>query len=159
MDLDKLNQGEKIAGIAGIVLLISLWLAWYSGAKVNGIEVPGAGSASGWEALSLIDIIVFITAVVAIASAFLAANEGDAGLPVALSAVVTALGALSVLLILFRIIDVPTGDIPRRCRREHRPRIRHLRGADSCGRGHLRWLSRHAGRGNLVRRPGPLNRA
>ncbi len=112
MDLDKLNQGEKIAGIAGIVLLISLWLAWYSGAKVNGIEVPGAGSASGWEALSLIDIIVFITAVVAIASAFLAANEGDAGLPVALSAVVTALGALSVLLILFRIIDVPTGDIP-----------------------------------------------
>lgn len=112
MDLDKLNQGEKIAGIAGIVLLISLWLAWYSGAKVNGIEVPGAGSVSGWEALSFIDIVVFVTAVAAIASAVLAASETDVGLPVAMSAVVTALGALSVLLILFRIIDVPSGDVP-----------------------------------------------
>lgn len=118
MDLNKLNQGEKIAGVAGIVLFISLFFAWYGGGSfsgtVNGVAVNvsgGGGSASGWESLSFIDLIVALTAIVAIGSALLAASEGDAGLPVAASSVVTGLGALSVLLILFRIIDKPF-DVP-----------------------------------------------
>lgn len=118
MDVNKLNQGEKIAGIAGIILFISLFLAWYGGGSfsgtVNGVAVNvsgGGGSASGWESLTYVDLIVAITAIVAIASAAMAASDSDAGLPVALSAVVTVLGALCVLLILFRIIDKPF-DVP-----------------------------------------------
>ncbi|MFQ5517515.1 MAG: hypothetical protein ACE5E8_08055 [Acidimicrobiia bacterium] len=30
MDLNKLGTGQKIAGIAGVVLIINLFLAWYS---------------------------------------------------------------------------------------------------------------------------------
>jgi hypothetical protein len=114
MDLNRLNQGEKIAGIAGIILFISLFLAWYGGGSfsgtVNGVAVNvsgGGGSASGWQSLSIIDLIIALTAIAAIASAVLAANQSDVGLPVAMSSVVAGLGAFCVLLILFRIIDKP----------------------------------------------------
>ncbi|MFN2612357.1 MAG: hypothetical protein ABR536_03180 [Solirubrobacterales bacterium] len=115
MDFNRLNTGEKIAGIAGVILLISMWLfSWFEITGVNGVDVPsgvGDAAANAWESFSLIDIIIFLTAVAAIGAALLAASEGDAGLPVAMSAVVTALGALTVLLILFRLIDPPNLEV------------------------------------------------
>jgi hypothetical protein len=111
--MDRLNQGEKVAAAAGIVLLISMWLPWYD-ITIHGIKLPGIdNTVNAWQAFSLIDIFLLITAIAAIGAAVLAANEGDSGLPVAASSVVTALGALAVLLIIFRLIDSPApNDLP-----------------------------------------------
>jgi hypothetical protein len=98
MDLSRLNQAEKIAGAAGIALLIVMFLPWYG---VGGFNVDA------WEAFSYTDLILFLTAVAAISLALVAANDSDVGLPVALSSVVAGLGALATLLVLFRIFNTP----------------------------------------------------
>ena len=54
---------------------------------------------------SFIDIVLFITVAAAIGLALISASQTEVGLPVAASAVVAGLGILSVILILFRIID------------------------------------------------------
>lgn len=110
MDTSRLSVGDQIAAASGVVLLISLFLPWY-GIDVNlGGIATGSASASAWEALGFIDILLFLVAVVAI------------GVPVAKAAgslpndvpgplLVLAAGGLAVLLVLFRIIDLPTPDL------------------------------------------------
>jgi hypothetical protein len=110
MDTSRLTPVDMIAGAGGIVLLISLFLPWY-GASVEVAGFSASESASGWEVLSLIDIILFLCAVVAIA--VVAARAGGslpADVPAGL--VLFAAGALALLLVVFRIIDIPAGDVP-----------------------------------------------
>jgi hypothetical protein len=112
MDISRLRRGEQIAGVAGVLLLIDLWLKWY-GLKVSG--VPGAGSVPGaslsaWEAFGIIDLILFLTVLAAVGSAVLTATQRSVALPVAASVVVTGLGALATLLVLFRLISPPGAD-------------------------------------------------
>ena len=111
MDTSRLTPADMIAGVGGIVLLISLWLPWYGlSADVSGVSFDG--SASGWEWLSLIDIILFLCAVAAIAVvAAKAAGALPPDVPAAL--VLFAAGALAFLLCVFRLIDTPVpGDVP-----------------------------------------------
>jgi hypothetical protein len=108
VDTSKLSIGDQIAAVSGAVLLIALFLPWY-GIDVNVSGLSGSASASAWEALGFIDILLFLVAVVAI------------GVPVAKAAgslpddvpgplLVLAAGGLAVLLVLFRLIDMPTPD-------------------------------------------------
>src|SRR3954454_19304876 len=110
-DRDRLNSGELMAGIAGLILLIDLWFKWY-GVKVSG----GAGalqgfsigvSATAWEVFSLIDIILFLVAVIAIAVAVLRAMDRMPELPFPPATLVAVAGAVALLLILFRFIFTP----------------------------------------------------
>jgi hypothetical protein len=110
MDFVVLNRGEKIAGIAGVVLILVMFIFdWYS-VKVAGVAVPDSG-VNAWDAYDFISWVLLITALSAIGLALLAASDYDPGLPVAGSAIVCALGILSTLLIIFRIIDKPGGDV------------------------------------------------
>jgi len=106
MDINRLTLGEKIAAAAGVALLLIMFIfSWF------GIDEAGANA---WESFSFIDLILFVTALAAIALAVLSARPDTVSLPVALSAIVTGLGVLSVLLILFRIISPPdfgVGDV------------------------------------------------
>jgi hypothetical protein len=113
MDFTILNRGERIAGIAGIALIIIEFLAWWGGGgftgTVNGVAVGVESDItfSAWDAASFMDIIWFITGLSGIALALIAASDYEPGLPVAASAIATALGALSTLLIIYRLIDPP----------------------------------------------------
>ena len=109
-DRNRIGQGELIAGIAGFVLLISLWFKWY------GVSVGGSGllkgfsfgaSADAWQAFSLIDILLFLIALIAIGVAVLRGVNRMPVMPYPPSMLVTAAGGLAVLLILFRILDKP----------------------------------------------------
>lgn len=111
MDSSRLTPGDLSAGIGGLVLLVSLWLNWYSvSVKVQGFSA--SASASGWETLTTIDIILFVVAVAAIVLVAMKAFgevPGDVPVPV----VLVALGGLAVLLVLFRLIDTPApSDLP-----------------------------------------------
>lgn len=111
MDLSRLSTGEKVSGISGIALLLIMLLFSWFGYEVAGFGVE-EGGVNAFEAFSIIDIILLITAIVAIALPLMSATQATVDIPVALSAVVVLLGAISVVLILFRIISPPEFDLP-----------------------------------------------
>src|SRR3954469_21768355 len=110
-DRNRLSQGELIAGIAGLVLLIDLWFKWY------GVKVSGGGgllkgfsigvSANAWQSFGLIDIILFLVALLAIGVAVMRALNNMPDMPYPPATLVTIAGGLALLLILFRIVDTP----------------------------------------------------
>ncbi len=111
MEADKLNTGEKIAAISAVLLFIFMFFTWF------GVEVSGAGAFSGsvpgaggdaWDALEFIPVILVIAIVAAIGVAVLRLTDSAYEPPISMNAVVTVLGGLSVLLILFRIVDPPS---------------------------------------------------
>jgi hypothetical protein len=109
--LDKLSPGEKIAGGSAILLFIFMFFDWF-GVEVSGVggfsgSVPGEGG-SAWDALDFIPIVLVITIIAALVMAGLRLAESDTEPPVPMSTIVTVLGVISVLLILFRIIDPPS---------------------------------------------------
>jgi hypothetical protein len=108
--MENLNTGEKVAGIAGIALLLVMFIFdWFSVDFGEGVlEVSAGGNA--WEVFGFIDIILFLTALAGIGLAVLAWTQTDVDLPVAASAVAAGLGILATILVLYRIIDTPLDD-------------------------------------------------
>jgi hypothetical protein len=109
--LDKLSPGEKIAGGSAILLFIFMFFDWF-GVEVSGVggfsgSVPGGGG-SAWDALNFIPIILVITIIAALVMAGLRLADSPYEPSVPMSTIVTVLGVISVLLILFRIIDPPS---------------------------------------------------
>lgn len=105
------GTGALIAGAGGVVLFISLFLPWYS-VSVEFAGRSASESASGWESLSTIDILLFLAAVVA--AAFAAGSLAGA-IPAAIGGraaqAVLVAGALALILSIFRLIDIPaSGD-------------------------------------------------
>ncbi len=111
MDFTRLTQGEKIAGVSGIALILIMFIFdWFGlkftgGAEAFGVSVEGSRNA--WGSYGFIDIVLFVTVAAAIGLALISASQTDLGLPVAASAVVAGLGILSVVLIVFSIISPP----------------------------------------------------
>jgi hypothetical protein len=112
MDLDRLNIGEKIAGVSAILLFIFMFFDWFevevSGGGFSG-SIPGAGG-SAWDALDFIPIVLVVAIVAALGLVALRLADSTYEPPVPASTVVAVLGAISVVLILFRIVDPPTFD-------------------------------------------------
>lgn len=95
MELSRLERGEKIAAVAALVLLLSMFLQWY---EKNGI------AANAWEAFTYIDLILFAVAALTVVWALQQASSGQGPVP---ASVVTGLAALAALLVLYRIVDAP----------------------------------------------------
>ena len=109
MDVNKLNTGEKLAGISGIALLLIMFLFDWFTVDVGGGFADISVGGNAWETMELIRFVLFLAAVSAIALAVVAASQSTVDLPVALSAVTAGLGILAVVLIAFRIISPPDG--------------------------------------------------
>lgn len=110
MDLNKLGVGEKIASVSAIALFIFMFFDWFD------VEVSGGGASSGvlgsgtaWDALDNIPIFLLITIVAVLAVAALRLTDSAYEPPFPANIAVVALGAISVLLILYRVIDPPGG--------------------------------------------------
>jgi hypothetical protein len=111
MELDRLSTGEKIAAASAILLFVFMFFNWF-GVEVSGVSgfsgtVSGEGG-NAWEALDFIPIVLIVTIIAALAMAALRLADSTFEPMVPMSAVVTVLGAFSVLLILYRIIDPPS---------------------------------------------------
>ena len=107
MDLRRLRAGEWITAVAGVVLLASLFLPWYADAG------DAASTASGFEALSVIDLLLALIALAAVALLLVTAGQRLPAVPVAMSVFVAYGGLLATLLVLFRWLDLP-GDAASR---------------------------------------------
>lgn len=100
MDINKLSQGQRIAGAAGVLLFIDLFLSWYSAGN-SAFSV----SIDAWQAFSWIDLLLAVTAGVAIGVA--AQSMGVLKIPVNLSSVLLPLAAVATLIVLYRLINQP----------------------------------------------------
>ncbi len=110
--LDKLSPGEKIAGGSAILLFIFMFFFDWFGVEVSGVNgfsgtISGEGG-SAWDALDLIRFVLLLTVIAALVLVGLRLSDSTYEPPVPLSIVITVLGVISVLLILFRIVDPPT---------------------------------------------------
>jgi hypothetical protein len=109
MDLNRLTQGEKIAGASAVLLFVFMFFDWYGVSFSNGGEtVDFGGGGNAWDTLDFIPILLLIAVIVTIGVLIVEAGDTSIELPVHGAAIVTVVGVISFLLILFRIIDTPT---------------------------------------------------
>jgi prepilin signal peptidase PulO-like enzyme (type II secretory pathway) len=94
-----------------------MFLPWYGlaglGEPFGGALARQAGVATtvnAWRAFDLIDILLFLTVIAAVGAAVVAATQQSVALPVAASVIVTALGVLVTVLVLYRLVNEPGSD-------------------------------------------------
>jgi hypothetical protein len=110
VDVNRLSRGEQIAGIAAVLLLIDMFLNWY-GANLND-QLSQAAKRFGvdthvnaWQAFSTTDILIFVACVVTLV--MVGVQVMGSQVPVSLPMIAAALGGLTTLIILWRIVNQP----------------------------------------------------
>src|SRR3954451_15960187 len=110
MDVDRLSNGEKIAGVSASLLFIFMFFDWFS-VDVNGGLFRVSFGGSAWDALDVIPIILLIAIIAALAVAVVRLTDADFEPELSMNAVVAILGIVSLLLILYRIVDPPNSGV------------------------------------------------
>jgi hypothetical protein len=98
VDLRRLRHGEWIAGISGVLLLVSLFLDWYS--------ANGAG-ANAWDSLTVIDVLLAIVALFGIALLVTAATQRTPAVPTSCASLTVPFAFVGSILVLIRLADLP----------------------------------------------------
>lgn len=104
MDLriERVNLGERIVAVSAIALFICMFLGWFD---------FGFGSYSAWESLNYISPVLAIAiAFTLVTVGFKAAGRSLGDVPV--GPLVLGLGVLAAVLVLFRLIDPVSFDVP-----------------------------------------------
>jgi hypothetical protein len=112
MDFTRLTQGEKIAAVSGVALILIMLIFKWFGVEATGefgalsatVDVDSRGAFGSY---GFIDIVLVITVAAAIGLALISASQTEVGLPVAASAIVAGLGVLSVVLVVISILSPP----------------------------------------------------
>jgi hypothetical protein len=94
MDLRRLRAGEWIAALSGLALLVALFMPWYDG-------------ESGWEAFTVLDLILAVLALAALAIPVVTAGHRVPAVPLAHQSLVTLAGMAELLLVLIRVANLP----------------------------------------------------
>lgn len=111
----RLRRGEWVAAAGAVLLLVFLFaLPWYASkppyrtiAALQGVNT----SPSGWSALSHVRWLLLLTALAALALAFLQASRQAPALPITTSVILSALALISVLTLIYRVlINQPGAD-------------------------------------------------
>jgi hypothetical protein len=106
VDLRRLRHGEWIAGVSGVVLLVSLFLDWYT-ADRPGAELFGDKSANAWEAFTVVDVFLAASALFGIALAVSAATQRSPAVPQAVGALTVPIAFVAAVLVVLRLVDLP----------------------------------------------------
>jgi hypothetical protein len=108
LDLGRLRRGELIAAGSALLLLVVMFLLkWYGVGGVVGAFAARAGistSVNGWHALTILRWLMLLTIVAALALAYLQASQRSPALPVSASVIVTVLGTLLTILLIYRVL-------------------------------------------------------
>ena len=97
----RLRRGEILAGASALALLVFLF-------ALNWLTVSGR-NRHGWEALPILRWLLVVTALTGLLLTLAQATRPGPGLPVALSTIVTVLGAVSTLLLIIRLLTTSAG--------------------------------------------------
>jgi uncharacterized membrane protein YhaH (DUF805 family) len=105
MDVNRLSMGEKIAGASAVLLFIFMFFDWFSVSVSGGLFSATSGNA--WDWLDVIPIILLLAIVAAVGVAVVRLTDAVFEPAISMNAVVAVLGAISFLLILYRIVSPP----------------------------------------------------
>jgi hypothetical protein len=111
-DPTRLRRGELIVGGGAVALAAAMFLLpWYGIKSPFGLTAASLGlttSLDGWNGLSNIRWLVLVTILVAAALVWLQATRRAPALPTTFGMIVTVLGLLTVLALIYRVlINVP----------------------------------------------------
>jgi hypothetical protein len=125
-----MSQGQIVAVVSAVALIVSLFLAWGSVGDVPDVPdlpegTPGAeaiqGAAedaqdaaepTGWESQNTLDIYLAIVAALVLGGAAMLLMGNPGGLPFAPAAATFLLGVIGVILTLYVLLDLPEGVDP-----------------------------------------------
>jgi hypothetical protein len=96
VDLRRLSRGEWIAAISGVVLLVSLFLPWYT---------AGGHSATAWESMTVDDVLLAVAGLGGLAAAVAGAARPGTATPVTYIVLAGLGGILAAILALWRVLD------------------------------------------------------
>jgi hypothetical protein len=119
LDFRNVTRGEQIAGLAGVALfVIMVAFKWYglkydspTGTAERGIGTQEAATDNAFQAFTVIDLVLLLTVLAAVALPLWAALGRPAVGPIRPRAIVAALGGLAFVLIAFRLISPPDLEI------------------------------------------------
>lgn len=100
MDFKKMTLGQKIAGISGLVLIVSIFLPWYT------LTIPGFGSGSSGpfeSVLSTFGILLLLGAMGVIAAKIFASADFSVG-PFKPEQIALMLAGVGAVLVLIKLI-------------------------------------------------------
>jgi hypothetical protein len=95
-------SGERLAWIAGLVLMLSSFMSWYAGKSIEGPTL----AVIGWHT-GTIGKLVFFIGLLLIALAVMRETGIELPPTVPESLITIALGALAMILVLIRLISIP----------------------------------------------------
>jgi hypothetical protein len=115
-DVNRLRRSDWITGGGAVAFFVFLFFFdWYGGSYKGTVPIGGSfgssSSSTGWDTFTNSRWIWLITIIVALGAVVLVAGQRKLDVPMQPSAVVAGLGALSTLLILYRIIHHPSGGV------------------------------------------------
>lgn len=107
MDLRRLRIGELVVAASGVVLLASLFLPWYSITRF-----PSA-DANAWQALAVIDALLFLLVLGALAVIPVTAGPSTPSAAIAYQALLCLGAIVGAILALFRLLSTPEDGLSR----------------------------------------------
>lgn len=99
MKLRRPRIGEIVAAVAGVTLVVSLFLPWYG---------DGAGAEnSGWAALRALDVLLLAIALAGMALLALQVGGATTAITTAWASMTALVGTLTLPWVLYRMLDLP----------------------------------------------------
>jgi hypothetical protein len=112
LDFRNLTRGELIAGLAGVALFVIIFAFKWYGIKADLLDETVEGlTRNAFQAFTVIDLVLLLTALAAIALPLWSALGRPATGPIRPGLIVAALGGLAFVLIAFRLISPPDLEI------------------------------------------------
>jgi cytochrome bd-type quinol oxidase subunit 2 len=104
VDLRRVRVWEWLTGLAGVTLLVSLFLPWYG---------AGDATATAWESLTVTDVVLGLVALMAIALPVLTATQRTVAVPQSWTALIMLVVVPALLMMLFRLLNLPGDGLQR----------------------------------------------
>ncbi|MDA0163798.1 hypothetical protein OM076_26240 [Solirubrobacter ginsenosidimutans] len=111
-----MRRAEPIAGLGGVLLLVSLFLPWYmpnlptalDGATLQVKQFTlVVESVTAWQAFTVTDILLAVIALPAILVPVISVTTSGPAKSIGIAVIASATGWLAILLVVFRLLDPP----------------------------------------------------
>jgi hypothetical protein len=96
VDLRRLSWGDWLAGASGVLLIVSLFLPWYS---------AGGQELNAWDSMGFDDVILAISGSLAVGAAVVVAVKRLAGFSVAATSLALLPAAVALIVTVYRVIS------------------------------------------------------